>query len=64
VVCNYHATCWHCGENDAEFCNLVVIAPETANVLEISDMTGVSMPQTRVIYALVKKLNDRPTGGS
>lgn len=32
------------------------------SVLEIADMTGISMPQTRTVYALIKKLNDHATG--
>ena len=28
------------------------------SVLEIADITGISTPQTRTVYALVKKLND------
>ena len=28
------------------------------SVLEIADITGIAMPQTRTVYALVKKLND------
>lgn len=32
------------------------------SVLEIAGITGVSMPQTRTVYALVKKLNEHVTG--
>ncbi len=33
------------------------------SVLEIADITGVAMPQTRLVYTLIKKLNEHVTGG-